>query len=128
VRRASLVLAGWSVFVWITRIKNADGDVGVTIYASALVAVAIVVALLAWKRHPQLRVAAGVLAAITAVIWAIRLPSILLNEHPAGFKVVHAALGIVSWGLSAWTWREVNVQRKREAAAATPGLQELADR
>ncbi|MEY2569890.1 MAG: hypothetical protein QOE63_240 [Acidimicrobiaceae bacterium] len=127
-RRASLVLAGWSIFIWVTRIKNADGDVGVTIYAGALVAVAIVVALLAWKRRPQLRAAARLLAVITGAIWAIRLPSIMLNEHPAGFKVVHAVLGIASFGLAAWVLREDHIQRKREATATTAGLQELADR
>jgi hypothetical protein len=120
VRRASWVLAGWTAFVWVTRIKNADGDVGATIIAVAFVALAIAVAV----RHR----AAIALAAVTIVVWLVRTPMILLHHHDGAFKAVHTVLAVVSIALSAWVLREVDVERKRQAPATAAGLEELADR
>ncbi len=53
---------------------------------------------------------------------------ILLHDHDGAFKGVHTALALVSIGLSAWVLREVDVERKRQAAATAAGLEELADR
>jgi hypothetical protein len=114
------VLAGWTAFVWLTRIKNADGDLGATLVAVAFVALALAVVV----RHR----AAIALAALTIVVWSVRTPMILLHDHDGAFKGVHTALALVSIGLSAWVLREVDVERKRQAAATAAGLEELADR
>ncbi len=46
-------------------------------------------------------------AAGTIVYWAVRLPLILLADHPVGFEVVHTVLALVSVALAATAWRSV---------------------
>ena len=107
------------MFVWLTRIKNADGDVGATLVAVTFVALAIAVIA---------RRGALLLAIYTAAVWLIRTPMILVHQHDGAFKAVHTVLALVSLALSAWVLREIDVERKRQAAAPAAGLQELADR
>ncbi|MFN8016763.1 MAG: hypothetical protein U0P45_01435 [Acidimicrobiales bacterium] len=54
-------------------------------------------------------------AAGTILFWAIRLPQILLHQHPVPFKVVHTVLAMVSIAAAAWAWSAVS----RRASAAT---------
>jgi hypothetical protein len=42
---------------------------------------------------------------VTVGIWAVRLPFVLVHDHPAGFKVVHAVLAAVSIALAVAAWR-----------------------
>lgn len=119
--RAALVLVAWTVFVWAGRIRNGGS---VLLAASFLVLAAVVVASM-WKRRWR-PYAVGALAIWTIVVWAVRTPMILVHDHPAGFKIVHTVLAVVSIGLAVWAERDV--QRQREAPATASGLQELADR
>ncbi len=108
--------------MWAGRIRNGGS---VLLAASFLVLAAVVVLVSLWKRawRPY---AVGALAVWTIAVWAVRTPMILVHDHPAGFKVVHTVLAVVSIGLAVWAERDV--QRQRQAAAAAAGLQELADR
>lgn len=46
-------------------------------------------------------------AAGTTVYWAVRIPMILLADHPVGFEVVHTVLAVVSVALAVTAWRSV---------------------
>ncbi len=119
--RVALAFTVWTVFVWAGRIRNGGS---VLLAASFLVLAAVVVASM-WKRRWR-PYAVGALAIWTIVVWAVRTPMILVHDHPAGFKIVHTVLAVVSIGLAVWAERDV--QRQREAPATAAGLQELADR
>jgi len=121
VRRSAVVLVVWTVFVWAGRIRNGGS---ILLAASFLVLAALVVASL-WKRQWRPATVTA-LVVWTIAVWAIRTPMILVHDHPAGFKAVHAVLATVSIGLAVWA--ELDVQRQRQAAAAATGLEELADR
>jgi len=47
-------------------------------------------------------------AAGTVVFWAVRLPMILLNDHPAGFLIVHTVLAVVSVVAAIAAWRSLD--------------------
>ena len=106
--RPIALLAGWTLFVWLTRVRNVVGDddlgtgerlAGLALSASSLaLAVVVLVALVA--RPAWLGPAVRTLAAWTVVVWIVRGASIALGDHPAGFVVVHLALGVVSVGLA----------------------------
>jgi len=119
--RPALVLVVWTVFVWAGRIRNGGS---VLLAVSFLVLAALVVASI-WKRQWR-PYAVGALAIWTIGVWAVRTPMILVHDHPAGFKVVHTVLAVVSIGLAVWAERDV--KRQRQAPASAPGLHELADR
>jgi hypothetical protein len=118
--RAAAVFAGWTVFVWAGRIRNGGS---VLLAASFLVLAAVVLASI-WQRHWR-PYAVGALAIWTIVVWGVRTPMILVHDHPAGSKLVHTVLAVVSIGLAVWAERDI--QRQRQAPATAPGFQELAD-
>jgi hypothetical protein len=108
---AALVFAGWTAFMWATRIRNAFGDddlsagdrtlaVGVAL-AFTLGALAVVLAAL---RRRWLDLTVRVLAAATVVYWPVRVVQIVLADHGAAFTLVHAVLGVVSVALALWAW------------------------
>jgi len=124
-------LAGWTLFVWGTRINNALGDaelsgggkafsIGLSVTLIAL-AVAAVVARL--RRHPVAERIATIFAWVSIGVWVIRLPMILIADHSVGFKVVHGLLGLVAISLAAivlWGLRpRVNVPLPDEQVSAT---------
>ena len=119
--RAAVVLVAWTVFVWAGRIRNGGS---VLLAASFLVLAALV--LVSLRRRAWRPYTVGALVVWTIAVWAIRTPMILVHDHPAGFKVVHTVLAVVSIGLAVWAERDV--QRQRQAPATATGLQELADR
>ncbi|MCU1354816.1 MAG: hypothetical protein JWM89_234 [Acidimicrobiales bacterium] len=43
----------------------------------------------------------------TVLFWAVRLPMILVHDHPAAFKVVHAVLAIGSVVAAVFAWRSL---------------------
>ena len=99
----------WTVFVWAGRIRN-GGALLLAVSFLALAAIAV------WRRGRWITA----LAAWTVAVWAVRTPFILVHDHPAGFKVVHTVLALVSIALAVSAER--HVQRERQAAAATARL------
>jgi hypothetical protein len=111
VRRTALVplaLAAWTVFIWGTRIRNIVRDGGsalALVLAVGMVVLAGVVAAAVWRGgRPAWAVPA--LALATIATWAVRIPLILLADHPVGFTVVHAVLGLTSIALAGLAWRQ----------------------
>jgi len=108
--RSALVpalLAGWTLFVWSTRVRNIARDGGSTfslVVAFALVALGVLVAV-SLVRGGTPRWAVPALAAATVAAWAVRAPIILLGDHGVAFKAVHTVLALVSIGLAAAAWR-----------------------
>ncbi len=113
-----LAFVGWTVFVWLNRLVNAwssdtegtGGKVVSTVIAAVLLALAVaatVVLVRTW--HAALTAGAARMlqgfAVLTVVVWAVRVPLILLADHTAGFKVVHAAIGLVAVALAVGVWR-----------------------
>lgn len=107
--RIVLVLfVAWTAFVWGNRISNtlrSDESVGAKTFSTvlsivllALALAVLVVTVRAWRSTigdtgGRALLVAGV---VTVLVWLVRVPQILLADHGAGFKIVHAALGIVS--------------------------------
>ena len=100
---ATYVFAGWTVFVWIGRIR-----LGGSIWLAGPFVVLAVLA--AWRKSWWLTV----LAAFTVAVWAIRTPMILAHDHPADFKAVHVVLAVVSVALAVWA-----VTRARRSTPAS---------
>jgi hypothetical protein len=113
-----LAFVVWTAFIWINRLVNAwgsdsestSGKVVSTVLAVALLgfAAAGAVVLVRTWRGPLGATAARLLQAfvvLTVAVWVVRIPLILLADHPVGFKVVHAALGVVSLALAVGVWR-----------------------
>lgn len=106
-------LAGWTTFVWGTRVRNIVRDGGGSIsllVALAVVALAVVVAV-SLVRGGTPRWAVPGLAAATVAAWAVRAPVILLGDHGAAFKIVHVGLALVSVALAAAAWRSAGDRR-----------------
>lgn len=94
-RWAPWALVVWTVVVWVTRLRNADGSAGAV--ALSVLFLVLAAAVVATRAHALPVV---VLAGLTVVVWLIRLPMILVADHGAGFKVVHAVIAAVSIGLA----------------------------
>jgi hypothetical protein len=119
-RTSAFSLAGWSVFVWATRIRNAlgqddlsTGGKAVAVGVAAAFTLGGVAVLVAALRRAQLVPAVRTLAAVTVVYWPVRMVQIVLADHGAAFVAVHAALGVISVGLALWAWSR--------SVAARPG-------
>lgn len=99
----SVALPLWTLFVWLTRVRNVvrDDGVGLGLVVPAGLTALAVYALVDRRRGvPSLAVA-------TVAVWAIRLPFVLLHDHSVAFKAVHAVLAVVSIGLAALALRAV---------------------
>jgi hypothetical protein len=114
------VLCAVTLFIWLNRIwlSWTDPDVdlpaklALSIPITAFVVVAFVV-LIAMVRGVDrdarwFRDLVRLFAAGTVVFWAVRLPMILLNDHPAGFLVVHAVLAVASVAAAVTAWRSLD--------------------
>jgi hypothetical protein len=130
-RRAAVVLAGWTLFVWTTRIGNIWRDdaattsskVGSTALALSFTVLALVVVFTAWRRAwAALRLAVVALAVWTTAVWIVRSLTILAGDRATGFKIVHGVLAVVSIALAVWAVRTVRRADDVEAdpAAAVP--------
>ncbi len=101
------MLAGWTAFVWVTRIVNVFGDdeqsAGVVV--RELIAPLIFLVVAAWvawvalARRERLPQAISVLGAWTLIAWLVSLPGIAFGGHGAAFVIVHSGLAVVSVGL-----------------------------
>lgn len=114
-------LAGWTLFVWVSRVGLAWSDDSLTTGEKVLgtlppvifVALATVTAVLLLTREVGAR---GPLFAklvtgfvlFSSLYWGLRLPFILANDHPGGFKVVHTVLAVVTVALAVPAWLSVN--------------------
>lgn len=113
-------LVVWTAYVWITRIVNVWSDpvatrpvqVGSTLLAGSLLVPAAVLGVgwltggrqVPW-RHPYGRVLTW-FGVWTTVVWCVRVPMIALGPHDLPFKLVHAALGVISIVLVAVVLRQ----------------------
>ena len=124
-----LAFVSWTVFVWINRLVNAwssdtegtSGKVVSTVIAAVLLGLAVaatVVLVRTWKGSLSAGAARMLqaFAALTIVVWAVRVPLIVFADHAVGFKVVHAAIGLVAIALAVGVWRTA-----APVAAAGPG-------
>ncbi len=123
------VLCAVTLAIWVNRIwlawTNPDDDTVAqkfvwSVPIVAFVAAAVVLlAMLAQGRAGTLtfvRLVQG-FALATIAYWAIRLPMILLADHPAGFKVVHTLLAVALGAASIAALRSV-----RPASVGQAGL------
>lgn len=108
-----LLFVAWTAFVWISRISNTlrsttestGGKVVSTVLSILMLALAVAV-LTVLVRGWAGPVGAGSIralrlaAVVTIVVWAVRVPQIVFLDddptHGAGFKIVHAVLGLIS--------------------------------
>lgn len=114
---ARYALPVWTLLIWTTRIRNVVDDGGsagdlLVPVALTLLAVAALV-----DRHRALLA----LAAVTVVVWAVRVPLLLTRDHSAAFVVVHLVLAVVSVGLAVLAWRAVRSSGQRDRAGAAAG-------
>jgi hypothetical protein len=112
------VLAGWTLFVWATRIRNAaaDDDLSAGHKAWAITVAAAftlggLAVLVAAIRRDRLVAAVRALGAVAVVYWPIRIVQIALADHSATFVAVHAVLGVVSVGLALWAGSRTSAGR-----------------
>src|SRR4051794_35809448 len=111
------MLCAVTLFIWLNRIwlnwTNPDVDLpaklALSIPITAFVIVSFVV-LIAMVRHVDrsarwFRGLGRLFAAGTVLFWVVRLPMILLHDHPAGFLIVHSVLAIVSVVAAIAAWR-----------------------
>ena len=95
------MLAGWTVLIWIGRVRNivaADGAIAELVVPVALVSLG----LAALMRPKQ---AGRPLALVTAAVWLLRVPLLVIHDHSAAFVAVHLVLATVSLTLAALTLR-----------------------
>ncbi len=126
------VLAAWTAYVWVTRLFNAWSSADETTAAKvvstlisvvflAFVVASVVVLARTWNGDLEgwMRTMLYAFAAWTTVVWVVRIVLISIADHAVGFKVVHAALGVVSIALAvAVAW---GVAVHDEQAGGVPG-------
>ncbi len=126
-RRGAITgLVVWTLFVWLTRVRNvvSDDDVGVAgqLWGLAISASFVVLAChVLWcmtRQRERLGVATLALAGWTVAVWIVRGVDIATGDHSAGFIAVHLALGLLSIALAALATRSV-VRLRDGFSAAT---------
>lgn len=122
VRRPALptvVFAAWTAFVWATRIRNIAGDDDLTawgqVWRYGLAASFLVLAVAVLVRPALLRAA----VIWTVIVWVVRDTGIVIDDRTAAFKLVHAALGVISISLGAWAWLPSAASAERAGARRT---------
>lgn len=118
-------LVAWTLFLWSSRIRNVvqndDLDGFGLAWRLGAAAVFLVLGLLAglwlWRGRPGAWTL-GALASWTIVYWAVRGTGIMLDSnHGAGFKLVHAVLMAVSFGVVIAAARGVRIVADRHLPA-----------
>ena len=108
-RNLSLTLAGWTLLIWISRIRNIVADDELVGWsrtwrmgaAVGFVAAAVIVVAAALSGRDRLTsVVARWLAVVGIGWWLIRGLQTLLADHDIGFKIVHTILALVTVSLS----------------------------
>lgn len=129
---AVYAFAAWTVFVWVTRVRNIVEDDGSTIdLMMALGLAALGVAVVVAARKGGLEPVLAVAVVATVAVWAVRTP-LIVNDPDQGtaFKAVHTALALVSVGLGLAAWRTTAFwpaarktrRRPSEAGTRSPGV------
>jgi hypothetical protein len=111
---ATTALAGWSLLVWTTRIRNiwTDDELstsdqwGRTALALSFTVLAIAVGYAVLRDAPWRRLAVRLLGAWTILVWVVRSIGIASADHDGPFIAVHLALAVVSVLLSVLAIRE----------------------
>ena len=142
-RLAALALGAWTLATWVTRLPLAWGDdelgAGEKVVAAVPVVLFVTLASVAGvavlRRAERAGPASAVLAGWSVAYWVVRLPMILLHDHPVPFYVVHTVLAVVAFTLSGlilvrlagdgvlplvpgrWSWRS----RRRRSLRSAPG-------
>jgi hypothetical protein len=112
-RLAVPLLLGWTLLVWVSRIRNILDDDGLSgggrawRLGAAVVFVVLAAVVFVARRRRSRRATAllGGLVVWTVGWWSIRGVGILLDgNHDAGFKLVHTVLMVGSIALAMWAW------------------------
>jgi hypothetical protein len=114
-RLAVPVFVGWTLFVWVSRVRNVltndDLSTGDQTWRLAVVVVFVALAALtfwSWtsraERPDRARSTLGVFCVWTVAFWIVRGGGIILDDHTLGFTIVHTVLMAVSIGLAGWAW------------------------
>jgi uncharacterized membrane protein len=127
-RRPLFALAGWTVLIWSTRIRNAAnqddlgtaGKVGAVTIAAGFTLAGLALALQTARRSDSLRRWVPVFAGATILYWLVRAVQIVGRDHAVGFKVVHSVLAAVSISLSAWVLARLRDADRSPARDTTP--------
>ena len=123
-----LVLVGWTLFLWVSRLRNvfADDELSAAGVAWRVVVVVVFVAfagvVIASLRtgRPPLRAAVQALALWTILFWLVRGTAILLDDHEASFKAIHSALMVVSIGAAVWAWSSTRTRAPDDLPSVSP--------
>ena len=101
------VLVGWTVFLWISRLRNVlrDDDLSDAGVAWRVAVVVVFVVLALAVAFDLGRWALPTLVWWTVGFWLVRGGGILLDDHSAGFKAIHTALMVVSIGAAIRLYR-----------------------
>jgi hypothetical protein len=124
------LFTAWTVFVWGNRISNAWSSAGEststkvvsTVLAGSFLLLAsggIVVLVRSWRSpigDGAVRFLV-VFAGWTTLVWSVRIVLIVAADHSVGFKVVHAALGLISIALAVGVARGA---RSRQRSPLSP--------
>ncbi len=122
-------LAVWTLFVWLTRVRNVmgDDDLGVAdqilgmALSGSFIVLAVYVLQAVTRRRERLGTAVLLLAGWTTVVWIVRGVAIATGNHSVGFVVVHLALGVISIALAFVAVRSVVRMRDGFSVAAPDG-------
>lgn len=125
----ALLFGGWTLFVWVGRLRNLAAEPGSVFDASrwslvgsiAFTVLGLAVlgaAVLRWtgRSGRLLTSAVGALAVVTVGVWVLRAVDIALGDHRIGFIAVHLVLAAVSIGLAV---AAVTAIRRAGASAET---------
>jgi hypothetical protein len=107
-RRTALALAAWTLFVWLTRVRNAVGDddlstggtAATLLLCASFFGLAVLVVHAALRRGDRRQALVALLGLWTTVVWVVRSAQIATDGHSVGFVAVHLGLGVISIALS----------------------------
>lgn len=99
-----LVMVGWTLFLWVSRLRNVVGNDDLTAFGTTW-RVGVVVVFVGLALVAATGRAVGLFVGWTVGYWAVRGGGILIDDYDAGFKAVHTALMAVSIGVAMWVWR-----------------------
>lgn len=110
----ALLLAGWSLLIWTTRIRNiwtddtlsTNDQRGRTALALSFTVLALAVGWAVLRRASWRRSAVIGLATWTIVVWVVRAVGIATGDHDGGFIAVHLVLAATSIVLAGLALRE----------------------